>query len=189
MLIDWITAQVCTSKLTPETFQKLKDMSGYIISINPDGTIEYETFRRESIKSDSHKITASLGGFFQITGSPARLHPDPLDLHDNVFGSTDIVYNFNLMSDFVKKELNIDLPDFKQWNITRLDITQNYFLKNGGQVERVLNHHRKAEAGRFATATHGNSVYISKKNQVVSGKMYAKGPQLLKDFKKRFPTI
>ncbi len=189
MLIDWITAKLCTSKLSEEAFTKLKSMTGTIISINPDGTIEYETFRRESIRSDSHQVTCSLGGFFQITGSPARLFDDRLDLHDNVFGSTDIKVNFYMMVNFVEKQLGIKLPTHEHWDLTRLDITQNYFLENYGQVERVLNHHRKAEAGRYQTATYGNSVYISKGNQVVSGKMYAKGNQLKKDLLKRFPQV
>jgi len=189
MLIDWITAKLCTSKLSEHAFAKLKAMTGTIISINPDGTIEYETFRRESIRSDSHQVTCSLGGFFQITGSPARLFDDRLDLHDNVFGSIDIKVNFYMMVKFVELQLGIELPSHEHWDLTRLDITQNYFLENYGQVERVLNHHRKAEAGRYQTATFGNSVYISKGNQVCSGKMYAKGNQLKKDLLKRFPEI
>jgi hypothetical protein len=189
MLLDWITAKLCTSKLSEASFTKLKSMTGTIISINPDGTIEYETFRRESIKSDSHQVTCSLGGFFQITGSPARLFGDALGLHDNVFGSIDIKANFYLMLNFIERELKIELPSHEHWDLTRLDITQNYFLENYGQVERVLNHHRKAEAGRYQTATYGNSVYISKGNQVVSGKMYAKGNQLKKDMLKRFPEV
>ena len=189
MLIDWITAKLCTSKLSEQAFDKLKSMTGTIISINPDGTIEYETFRRESIKSDSHQVTCSLGGFFQITGSPARLFDDRLDLHDNVFGSIDIKVNFYMMLHFVERQLGIQLPSHESWDLTRLDLTQNYFLENYGQVERVLNHHRKAEAGRYQTATYGNSVYISKGNQVCSGKMYAKGAQLKKDLLKRFPEV
>jgi hypothetical protein len=189
MLIDWITAKLCTSKLSDVALAKLKAMTGTIISINPDGTIEYETFRRESIRSDSHQVTCSLGGFFQITGSPARLFDDSLDLHDNVFGSVDIKDNFYKMLRFVESQLDIELPTHEHWDLTRLDITQNYFLNDYGQVERVLNHHRKAEAGRYQTATYGNSVYISKGNQVCSGKMYAKGNQLKKDFKKRFHEI
>lgn len=189
MLIDWITAKVCISKMLPETLEKLRQNSGLILSINPDGTIEYEAFRRESIKSDSHQVTCSLGGHFQITGSPARLFPDNLDLHDNVFGSTDIKENFLLMFTFIQKQLGITLPAYTLWDITRLDVTQNYFLGNAGEVEKVLNHHRKAEAGRYQTATYGDSVYISKGNQVVSGKMYAKGKQLKRDFNKRFPQV
>jgi hypothetical protein len=189
MLLDWITAKICPSLLKPEVYEELKARTGRIISINPDGTIEYETFRRESIRSDSHQIVCSLGGFLQITGSPARLFDDSLDLHDNVFGSTDIKANFYLMRDFVQDQLGIELPSHELWDLTRLDITQNYFLGNAGNVERFLNHHRKAEAGRYQTATFGNSVYVSKGNQVCSGKMYAKGTQLKKDFLKRFPEI
>ncbi len=189
MLIDWITATVCCSKLSPETFEELKSRTGRLLAIYPDGTIEYETFKRESIRSDSHQVTCSLGGHFQITGSPARLHPDNLELHDNVFGSTDIKYNFHLMHSFIEEQVGIKLPPIEEWNLTRLDITQNYFLGNAGQVEKVLNHHRKAEVGRYQTATYADSVYISKGNQVVSGKMYAKGKQLKKDLLKRFPTV
>ena len=189
MLIDWITAKLCTSKMSAEALEKLRSLTGTILSINPDGTIDYETFRRESIRSDSHQVTCSLGGHFQITGSPARLFDDNLGLHDNVFGSIDIKVNFYLMLNFVEKQLNIKLPSHEHWDLTRLDITQNYFLENYGQVERVLNHHRKAEAGRYQTATFGNSVYISKGNQVCSGKMYAKGSQLKKDLLKRFPDV
>lgn len=189
MLIDWITAKICTSKLSFEAFEELKARTGRIMSINPDGTIEYETFRRESIKSDSHQVVCSLGGHFQMTGSPARLFDDELNLHDNVFGSIDIKVNFYLMLKHVECQLGVELPSHEHWDLTRLDITQNYFLENSGQVERVLNHHRKAEAGRFQTATYGNSVYISKGNQVCSGKMYAKGVQLKKDLLKRFPDV
>jgi hypothetical protein len=188
MLIDWMTLKICTSKLSVEAFDELKSRTGRIMSINPDGTVEYETFRRESIRSDSHQVTCSLGGFFQITGSPARLFDDELGLFDNVFGSVDIKDNFYKMLNHVEQQLGVKLPEIKHWQLTRLDITQNYFLENAGQVERVLNHHRKAEAGRYQTATFGNSVYVSKGNQVVSGKMYAKGTQLKKDYLKRFST-
>lgn len=189
MLIDWMTLKICPSKLEPWVYEELKARTGRIMSINPDGTIEYETFRRESIRSDSHQVVCSLGGFLQITGSPARLFPDFLELYDNVFGSTDIRQNFDLMHGFVEKQLGVVLPPITEWQLTRLDLTQNYFLGDYGVVERVLNHHRKAEAGRYQTATFGNSVYISKGNQVVSGKMYAKGTQLKKDLLKRFPEV
>lgn len=190
MLIDWLTLKICSSLIEPTVLDLLRADANTIICVNPDGSVEWETIGRVSIKSDSHQMNISVGGFVCITGSPARFMPDEFAIHDNVFGSSDIVYCANLMLGHIEKTLSMKLPDYKKWDCTRIDITQNYFLKHAAfDAERVLSHLRSSDMGKYRTATFADSCYWQKGNKIQSGKAYYKGRQLLVDFRKRHKDI
>lgn len=190
MLIDWLTLKICSSSIEPSLLALLRADANTILCISADGTLEWETMGRVSIKSDSHQLTVSVGGFVCITGSPARFMPDKFSIHDNVFGNLDIVYNANLMLGHIEKTLNVQLPNYKKWSLTRIDVTENYFIKGGAYgVERVLSHWRTAEMGKYQTSTYNDSIYIQKGNKINSGKAYYKGAQLLKNYRKLIPEI
>lgn len=190
MLIDWLTLKICSSKVCAEALGLLRADANTILCISPDGQLEWETIGRVNIKSDSHQLNISVGGFVMVTGSPARFMPDEFEIHDNVFGSTDIVHGANLMLSHIEKTIGFALPNYKEWDLTRVDITQNYFLKRGNfDIERTLNHLRSSDMGKYRTATFADSCYYQKGNKIQSGKVYAKGRQIIKDFRKRVPEL
>jgi uncharacterized protein YggL (DUF469 family) len=190
MLIDWLTLKICSSKIEPDVLSVLRGDANTILCISPDGEHLWETPSRVSIRSDTHKLSISVGGFIVISGSPARFMPDDFGIYDNVFGSLDIVYCANLMLKHIENTMGVKLPYYKKWNLTRIDITQNYFLSGGSaDVERVLSHWRHVEMGKYKTTTFDDSVYVQVKNRINSGKAYWKGKQLVKDYRSRFPTV
>jgi II/X family phage/plasmid replication protein len=190
MLIDWLTLKICSSLINPDVLAVLRSDANLILCVSPDGELQWESISRVSIRSDTHQLAVSVGGFVTITGSPARFFPDESGIHDNVFGSLDIVYNANLMLGHIEDSLKVSLPNYKKWDITRIDVTENYFVKGGSYgVEQVLSHWRSAEMGKYKTATYGDSVYIQKGNKINSGKAYYKGAQLKKNYRKLMPEV
>lgn len=190
MLIDWLTLKICSSLVNPDVLAVLRSDANLILCVSPNGELQWESISRVSIRSDTHQLSVSVGGFVTITGSPARFFPDDSGIHDNVFGNLDIVYNSNLMIGHIEESLKINLPNYKEWDITRVDVTENYFVKDFAYgVERVLSHWRSAEMGKYKTATYGDSVYIQKGNKINSGKAYYKGAQLVKNYRKLMPEV
>ena len=190
MLIDWLTLKICSSLIPADVLACLRADASTILCVNPDGSLEWESISRVNIKSDSHQLTVAVGGFVVITGSPARFMPDYFGIHDNVFGSMDVVYCANLMLGHIEKTLSVKLPNYKKWNLNRIDITQNYFIKTGSYgVEQVLSHWRNSEMGKYQTATFNDSIYIQKGNRINSGKAYYKGAQLFKNYRKLMPEV
>lgn len=188
MLLDWLTLKICSSLIPVDSLSLLRGDADTILCCSPTGEYKWESYSRVNVKSDSHQLSVAVGGFVTISGSPARFMPDDLDLNDNVFGSLDIVYCANLMLGHIEKTMGIILPNYKVWNLNRCDITQNYFFKNGeSDINKILSHWKSVDYGKYATSTHGTSIYWQKSNRINSAKAYYKGAQLLKDFRKRFP--
>jgi II/X family phage/plasmid replication protein len=173
-VIDWLTLRLDGSLLPPKVRATFRERQDRIIKINPDGETVWETWSRESIRSDSHQITVRLTDLLEITGSPARVMQE-----DNVFGSSDIVECFNAVINFVGKQLNVTLPnDPNIWRVTRVDYTENYNLESLSEVKQALNYLRHAEGGRYQVRTTAETVYWSPTSRLRSGKAYAKGPHL-----------
>ena len=190
MLIDWLTLKICASKISQPVLDLLRGDADNILCISPSGELVWETLSRVNIKSDSHQISLAVGGHIVISGSPARFIHDEHGFNDNVFGSMDIKYCANLMIGHICSVMSIGLPAINEWSVTRIDITENYFLSGAqSDIERILSHWRQTESGKYATVTYGNSIYVQKGNRINSGKAYYKGAQLLKNYRKRFPDI
>jgi len=188
MLIDWLTLKICSSRIKPDVLALLRGDANTILCVSPDGEYLWDQYSRVNIKSDTHQLNIAVGGHLVISGSPARFMPDELNLNDNVFGSLDIVYCANLMLNHISKVLNVELPSYKKFTLTRCDITQNYYFKNGAfDINRILSHWKSSDLGKYATSTHGTSIYWQKGNRINSAKAYYKGEQIIKDFRKRFP--
>lgn len=173
-MIDWLTLRMDGSLLPQEAITKFRERQDRIIKINPDGETVWETWSRESIRSDSHQITVRLTDLLEITGSPARVMQE-----DNVFGSSNIMDCFNAIIQFVSNQLHVRLPsDPKCWRVTRVDFTENYKLDGLSEVKQALNYLRHAEGGRYQVRTTAETVYWSPTSRLRSGKAYAKGPHL-----------
>jgi len=188
MLLDWLTLKICSSRIKPDVLAALRGDANTILCISPDGEHLWDQFSRVSVKSDTHQLNIAVGGYVVVSGSPARFMPDDTNLCDNVFGSLDISYCANLMFRHIEKTMDIELPTHTDWQLSRCDITQNYFFESGAfDINRILSHWKNADLGKYATSTHGTSIYWQKGNRINSAKAYFKGAQIIKDFRKRFP--
>lgn len=188
--LDWLSLKVCSSLVEPSALATLRGDTDTILCISPDGEEKWESHARLNTRSDTHQLAVGVGGFVSVTGSPARFVPDDDCIFDNVFGSLDIVYCAKLMISHIETTQNVKLPHYKLWSVTRIDVTQNYFLKGGSfDVKQVLSHWRHSEMSKYKVVTYEDSIYVQKGNKINSGKAYYKGPQLLKDYRKRFPDI
>lgn len=172
-MIDWLTLKVDAMDIPVATVLALRARTGRVLKLSPDGSIEWETVAREAIRSDSHQVTVAMGGELTICGSPARVMGS-----NNVFGSGDPIECARAMLAFVRRTVQVELPDFQAWRVTRMDVTENYDLGDIAQVREALMALRHAEGGRYQLRTAAESVYWSVRSQLRSGKAYAKGPHV-----------
>jgi II/X family phage/plasmid replication protein len=173
-MIDWLTLRLPPDRVSEELRLTLLRLHGKLISINPDGSIEWEAPRRESVRSDSHQVTVHMGYGLEISGSPARV------MHtNNAFGSGDILHCFSAMLGFVEKNLGVHLPASADvWKCSRVDITHNFDLGSHAEVRQALSCLRLSEGGHFQVRTQSESVYWGQGSRLRRGKAYAKGPHL-----------
>lgn len=182
MLIDWITARVPSSVLGAELFVNLRDKVDRIQRFSPQsGSVVWEMSAWDSVRSDSHSISFRFGSDdLWIQGSPARCELDGC----NVFGgpvcqSLDHIAALQMMINALGDEWFQVLPAADLWKVSRIDITENYDLGNLPNVRQALNVLRGVEGGRYRiTAKAGDTNYWNSKSTVVSGKAYAKGPEI-----------
>lgn len=185
-MIDWLTLRLplMTEEgdlLLPEVvINHLRSLHGRIMAINPDGSIDWESARWESVRSDSHQLAVRVTDSLHIQGSPARA------MHENnVFGSDDIQACHRAMVKFVCRHLNVLLPlDPARWICTRIDITHNYDLGREDLVKQALLTLKQSEGGHYQTSTTAETIYWNKGSRLRKGKAYAKGVHLAKQVKK-----
>lgn len=174
-MIDWLTLWLDSSGLGEEQIRRLRGLSGRVMKISPEGSIEWEAVAREVIRSDSHQVTVAMGTRLMVCGSPARVNG-----LTNVFGSGDIRECARSMIGFVATSVGVLLPPLERWTVSRIDITHNYDLLTGANVRAALLALRHSEGGRYQLKTSAESVYWSTHSKYRSGKAYAKGPQVEK---------
>lgn len=173
-MIDWLTLRLPPDKVSEELRVSLLRLQGRLISINPDGSVEWEAPRRESVRSDSHQVSVHMGYGLEISGSPARVMES-----NNVFGSGDIRACFASMTGFIEERLGIALPKtLSDWKCSRVDITHNFNLGSAAEVRQALSCLRLSEGGHFQVRTQAESVYWGQGSRLRRGKAYAKGPHL-----------
>ncbi|MEH6628290.1 MAG: phage/plasmid replication protein, II/X family [Motiliproteus sp.] len=185
-LIDWLSLRLDMQHLTRATVDKLRSGRGKIMKISPNGDVEWETFARENIRSDSHQITINVGSHFEIQGSPARLGQS-----HNVFGSLDIKDCARAMIDFAAQSLGLNLAPslflprrLPLWRCTRIDVTRNYAMPSIDEVLQALQYLKHVGSARQKASSHDTTVSWGQGSGLHSGKAYAKGPQALKQQKK-----
>lgn len=170
-MIDWLTLKIDMTHLSAQLVQKLRSMSSRLCKINPDGTIDWEAFCFESVRSDTHQVTIRAGSDLQIQGSPARV-----GLPNNVFGSLDIRYCAQKMIDFAANHLVLgELPALQLWSCTRIDVTTNYLLSSLAEAQQVLSYLKQAPESRQKHSYESHGFYIGKGSTLHHGKIYLKG--------------
>ena len=178
-MIDWLTLKIHVCHV-PQVVERCRERAGTIMHLMPDGEIKWMRAARESIRSDSHQMVIECGTHFMLHGSPAMVGGE-----NNVFGSCDIVECAQRMIRFAAKTLGVILPiDLTLWACTRVDVTHNYALRNAQEVAQALSVLRQSEGGRFQVCTKMETVYWGAGSALRRMKAYAKGPHLLRQFKR-----
>ncbi len=183
MLIDWTTARVPLDLLTDEAREKAWQIGDRLCCYCPKtGDVRYESFKWESIRSDSHQIVIKAGSDLWMQGSPARV----IGAGDAVFGAgasagLDLLGCVDRMRQFVSAQLGCPLPPADLWTVSRIDITGNLELDSIAEVRQALTILRNCEGGRYRVSQQqGDTVYWSHGSKLKAGKAYAKGPHLAK---------
>lgn len=181
MMIDWVT-------LKATFYAPVVISGGSFISINPDGTIEYETPKRMQLRGSydgSMTVRTTLvdaNGHteqIELSGNPVKF----LQGH-NVWGSDDLP---NLVAETllkVSRLLDIEQPPstlaaLPSATLSRVDINQMYDLGSRSNVLAYLNHLGKNSRTRSQSAVvKGTTVYHNKTSRRWSAKFYSKGQEI-----------
>lgn len=183
MLIDWVSLRLPLHCLPVDTAAKVEAMQDRMVRISGAGEVVSSHPVWAAIRSDSHQITVCCGAdSLRIQGSPARV----IGSGCSVFGSgpssaLDLPGSARAMIEFVGRQLGVDLsgPPLEEWKVTRVDVTQNYYLRSLADVKATLAQFAKINAGRLRVKQlAGDTCYWNPSSTYASGKAYAKGPHL-----------
>jgi II/X family phage/plasmid replication protein len=121
-----------------------------------------------------HIVGDGLEYYLSIGASPASLQ-----YGINVFGSDDIKECAAILINTCQKALDCILPPLEKWQCRRIDVTFNYRMQSLQQVRQALREFRKGDGTRQkASVPKGDTVVWGQGSDLISGKAYAKGPQL-----------
>lgn len=181
MMIDWVTIKV------PFCFPEVIS-GGSFISVNPDGSVEYETPKRlqilgsflssmtvrtTKVNADGHTVEV------QLSGNPVKF----LQGH-NVWGSDDLP---NLVAETIVKisdALGVTQPDYVFSTlicatISKVDINRMFNLGSRENVNAYLNHIGKNSRTRSQSAVvKGETVYHNRTSARWGFKSYSKGQEI-----------
>lgn len=185
MLIDWMTLRFPLSeKLGSVLHARIMANMGHMTKITPDGVVEWVKGVPDwdAIRSDSLGLYWSVtsdGHFDYLTigGSPSSQQNNGV----NVFGSLSMEEGAKTLIRSAGLALDAILPDWKQWDCRRLDITGNYNMGSTGQVKQALKLLLSTDAPRRRTNSDragGDSVYWNPTSTLRKGKAYHKGAHL-----------
>lgn len=186
MLIDWLTLRhPLTEKLGKELHQRILDSLGRMVLVDSDGVIQWEKAVPdwEALRSDSvglfWSITCDADSqrFITIGASPSSL----LNAGVNVFGSMNIQEGANVLIQTAGKALGAILPNWREWQCRRIDVTANYDMGGNAQVKQALRLLLGTDAPRRRTNSDkrgGDTVYWNPSSDLRAGKAYHKGAHL-----------
>lgn len=172
-MFDLLDLRISADLVSLEDLQLFKSETALIQKINKHGEILWESPCSEQLRSDQNYIQIQLGSHdLKIRGCPARTYAE-----NNVFGSSDILYCFRAMINFVNRVIGSNLTlDFTQYRVKQVDVTHNYDMGSGSQVLQAIKHLRHAESFRRKPQYKGFGVYWV--TQIMTLKAYPKGQDL-----------
>lgn len=188
-MIDWLTIRVpLNAEFSAEIHARLRQFIGHLTNVASSGEVMWTkpSLDIDALRSDTPGLCWSVVGdgeqyFLSIGASPASL-----EFGVNVFGSSDIRHCAMVLKHHAERALSCILPPLERWQCRRIDITHNYKLDGLGQVQQALRELRKGDGVRQkATVPKGDTVVWGQGSDLMSGKAYAKGPQLRYLQKKR----
>jgi II/X family phage/plasmid replication protein len=183
-MIDWV------SGFLPCTHSPIN--SGYVMSVSPDGTLDWCTPKRRIIEgSHSQKITVKSSGSdgngqateLYFSGNPSKF----LQGH-NIFGSDNLAalmfeayLNICTLIDLVPTGTDLAKMRAGDWRMTRVDINYSFELPSRSDVFswlRASEFKSKTRHGRPSST--GGTLYWGKDSQRWSLKAYSKGEEIQK---------
>lgn len=181
-MIDWLTLRLSISVLSAGQLHQLTPYIGGFVVYNAEGeeVRKKPMFDLEKLRSDSS------GLYFRVDFDGKQHHltiaasPAQLEHGINVFGSDDIRHCAEVLILHASRALGMFLPPPTAWHCTRLDFTHNYLLESNKHVKQALRELLKGNSARQkAVNLGGDSVYWGHKSDLIGGKAYDKGTQLL----------
>ena len=181
-MIDWLTLRLPISVLSAGQLHQLTPYIGGYVVYNADG----EEIRKKPM-FDIERLRSDASGIYWRIDFDGKLHyltvaasPASLEHGINVFGSDDIRHCAGIVVSHASRALGIFLPPPSAWHCTRLDFTHNYALESNKHVKQALRELLKGNGVRQkAVNLAGDSVYWGHKSDLIGGKAYDKGTQLL----------
>ncbi len=186
MLIDWLTLRhPLTEKLGAELLQRILDSLGHMVMVDCNGVVQWDKAVPdwEALRSDSvglfWSITCDADSqrYITIGASPSSLQNDGV----NVFGSMSIEEGAKVLIKTAGKALGAILPNWREWQCRRIDVTANYDMGSNAQVKQALRLLLGTDAPRRRTNSDkrgGDTVYWNPSSDLRAGKAYHKGAHL-----------
>lgn len=182
MLCDWMTLRTPINDIQD---QDIHDLMPYLaletIKSSTDEVIKQRmVIDIDQVRSDFQGFVWSITSngkqkYLSIGASPAWLEHGR-----NIFGDLDIEKAKTLLIAKCRQVLPNVLLFRQDFEIRRLDITQNYFMESKTQLKDALHILRACDGIRQkATVAKGDTVYWGSKSALISGKVYDKGSQAI----------
>jgi len=182
-LIDWLTLRLqISAHFRDAMLDHLAQYLGMLTVHNSDGEEIRKklVFDVDKIRSDSEGIFWAIHHngkqrFLTIGASPAQIEHG-----NNVFGSSDVQHCAEVIILAASRTLGLLLPPPTAWHCARIDYTHNYAMKDANQVKQALRELRKGDGVRQkASVPRGDSVYWGQGSDLIGGKAYDKGSQMV----------
>ena len=175
-MLDWMTLTTDAANLNAIARERLASLSSKIMRISPKGEVEYIVGTFESLRSDFCGLAWSLGDRLVIAGSPASVVND-----NNVFGHSDpLQCALDMISFFERHTMTVLPKHMTDWNCSRIDVTENYFLGGQVAVDSALGYLQYAHTRGQNVERKNTTVYWNKSSILRSGKAYNKHQQIQK---------
>lgn len=181
-MIDWLTLRTPLNfMMHDDLLEKVQHYIGEMRVFDGEGELVRTklVFDVDRLKSDE------VGLFWQIQYSGLDVYmvigasPASVEYGGNAFGSSDVKYCANVLVTAAEKILGIKLPNLQHWDCRRIDITENYLLDSNSQVKQALRELRNGDGVRQKASVKGDSVYYGEGSDLISGKIYDKGTQVI----------
>lgn len=186
LLIDWMTLRIPLGPTLGEALTaRIQQCVNFVHCVSPDGEMVWSkrALDIDALRSDTVGICWMVQNdgeneYLSVGASPASLEHGL-----NVFGSMDVQHCAKVIIEHAQKALKAILPGLRFWQCARIDITGNYVLPDAQSVKQALRQLALADGGRRKAsnkARGGDTVYWNPTSDLVKGKAYHKGPQMLR---------
>lgn len=187
-MIDWLTLRIGLGAVGPEIHARVMAHMGRVMAEDAQGNLKWmkHVLDVDSLRSDTPGLCWQVSGSMDdglmlvIGASPASIEHGC-----NVFGSSEIEYCAGVIVRHAAKVLGVLLPAPRAWSVRRVDVTHNYALGSSQEVKQALRYLMGCDGSRQkAQGVAGDSVYWGAGSDLIGGKAYHKGPQLLRAWRK-----
>ena len=103
--------------------------------------------------------------------------------HNCYGGPADIKRSIAYLVRFLEQVMNVDLPDYQEWEVKRIDVAKIYYFKDKNICKKIVSNLRNSYYTRRKPRIYDTSVMFS--GSTTSVKLYWKGPEFKKHDYKR----